>query len=122
MTINNKLMRCKQQRIKTWATSSDAYSFFNLLTIPDSLSMVEDLHPETYRERHFPPTETLSMFLAQAMNEDRSCQKAVNDAAIKRMVGGLRPCSTTTGGYCQARQRLPLEMVSTLVRYTGELM
>lgn len=122
MTMNNKLVRCKQQRIKTWANHSDAYSFFNLLTSPEMLSMVEGLHPDTYRERQFPPTETLSMFLAQAMNEDRSCQKAVNDAAIKRMVGGLRPCSTTTGGYCQARQRLPLEMVSTLVRYTGELM
>ena len=62
------------------------------------------------------------MFLAQAMSEDRSCQKAVNDAVIKRVVGGLSPCSTGTGGYCQARHRLPLEMVSTLARYTGELM
>jgi len=120
MANNNKLVRCKQQRIKALATRSDAYSFFNLLTSPDMLSTVEDLHPQTYRERQFPPTETLSMFLAQAMSEDRSCQKAVNDAAIKRIVGGLSPCSTTTGGYCQARGRLPLEMVSTLVRYTGE--
>lgn len=86
------------------------------------LSKVEELLPESHRERQFPPTETLSMFLAQAMSEDRSCQKAVNEAAIKRVVGGLSPCSTATGGYCRARQRLPLEMVSTLVRYTGELM
>ncbi len=121
MTINNKLVRCKQQRIKTLATSSDTYSFFNLLTSPDMLSTVEDLHPETYRERQFPPTETLSMFLAQAMSEDRSCQKVVNDVAIKRLLGGLSPCSTATGGYCQARQRLPSEMVSTLVRHAGEL-
>lgn len=86
------------------------------------LSKVEQLHPEMYRERQFPPTETLSMFLAQAMSEDRSCQKVVNDVAIKRLFGGLSPCSTATGGYCQARQRLPLEMVSNLVRHTGELM
>jgi hypothetical protein len=85
------------------------------------LSMVEDLLPEEHRERQFPPTETLSMFLAQALNEDRSCQKVVNDAAIKRAIGGLVPCSTATGGYCQARQRLSLGMVSTLARYTGEL-
>jgi len=62
------------------------------------------------------------MFLAQAMNEDRSCQKVVNEAAVKRLVGGLSLCSTNTSGYCQARQRLSLEMVSTLTRYTGELM
>jgi len=29
------------------------------------------------------------MFLAQALNEDPSCQKTVNDMAIKRIVGGL---------------------------------
>ncbi len=122
MTANNKRVRYEQQRIQTLSKNSDSYDFFNLLTEPEMLSTVEDLLPEDYRERQFPPTETLSMFLAQAMNEDRSCQKAVNDVAIKRVVGGLSPCSTNTSGYCQARQRLPLEMVSTLVRSTGEMM
>jgi hypothetical protein len=122
MTTNNKLVRCKQQRIQTLSKNSDSYDFFNLLTGPEMLSTVEGLLPEDYRERQFPPTETLSMFLAQAMNEDRSCQKAVNDATIKRVIGGLSPCSANTSGYCQARQRLPLEMVSTLVRSTGEMM
>jgi hypothetical protein len=61
------------------------------------------------------------MFLAQALNEDRSCQKAVNDAAIQRIVGGLPVVSTATGGYCRARQRLPLSMVFELVCRTGEL-
>jgi len=78
-----------------------------LLTGPELLSTIEELLPE-HRERLFPPTETLSMFLAQALSQDRSCQKAINDAAIKRLVGGLSPCSTLTGGYCRARQRLPL--------------
>ena len=122
MTSNNKLVRYKQQRIQSVAKNSDSYRFFNLLTGPEMLSKVEELLPEPHRERQFPPTETLSMYLAQAMSEDRSCQKAVNDAAIKRVVAGLSPCSIATGGYCQARQRLPLEMVSTLVRHTGELM
>jgi hypothetical protein len=122
MTTNNKLKRHTQQRIQSIAKNSDSYDFFNLLTGPDMLATVEDLLPEGHRERQFPPTETLSMFLAQSMSEDGSCQKAVNDAAVKRVVGGLSPCSTTTGGYCQARQRLPMEMVSTLVRFTGDQM
>ena len=33
------------------------------------------------------------MFLAQAMNADRSCQKAVDDSAIKKVVGSLLVCS-----------------------------
>lgn len=120
MFINTKLSHCQQQRIQKCAKNTDSYKFFNLLTSPELLSTVEALLPE-HRERLYPPTETLSMFLAQGLNQDRSCQKAVNDAAIKRVVSGLPVVSTVTGGYCRARQRLPLPMVSELVRQTGEL-
>lgn len=108
----------QQQRIRNHAKNSDSYTFFNLLTGPEFLGSVESLLP-SHRERLFPPTETLSMFLAQAMNADRSCQRAVDDAAIKRLIDGLPQCSTHTGAYCQARKRLPLEMVSALARHTG---
>lgn len=120
MFINNKLAQCEQQRIQHYVQNSDAYRFFNILTSPELLSTVEALLPE-HRERLFPPTETLSMFLAQALSQDHSCQNAVNDAAVKRLIGGLSPCSTQTGGYCRARQRLPLTLVSSLVRQTGQL-
>jgi hypothetical protein len=110
----------QQKRISRRAKNSDSYEFFNLLTGPEFLDRVESLLPE-HRERLFPPTETLSMFLAQAMSVDRSCQKAVDDAAIKRLVGGLPTCSTNTGAYCQARTRLPLDMISSLTRHTGRL-
>jgi len=120
MTINSKLARHQQQRIQNHIDNSDAYRFFNLLTSPELLTAVEDLLP-THRERLYPPTETLSMYLSQAISQDRSCQKAVNDAAVKRVVGGLPFVSTSTGGYCRARQRLPLSMVSELVCCTGEL-
>ena len=111
----------QQRRIRNHASHSDSYQFFNMLTSPELLDQVEVLLPD-HRERLYPPTETLSMFLAQALNADRSCQRAVNDAAIKRLAGGLTPCSTHTGAYCRARQRLPVEMVSTLVRKSGQLM
>lgn len=111
----------QQERIKIHATNSDSYTFFNQLTGPEFLDQVESLLPD-HRERLFPPTETLSMFLAQAMSADRSCQQAVNDAAVKRLSGGLPDCSTHTGAYCRARKRLPLEMVSALARHTGRVM
>ena len=76
----------QQRRVSSHAASSDAYAFFDLLTGPELLDQVEALLPE-HRERLFPPTETLSMFLAQAMSADRSCQRAVDDAAIKRLSG-----------------------------------
>ncbi len=111
----------QQRCVRSRATNSDSYDFFNVLTSPELLDQVEALLP-AHRERLFPPTETLSMFLAQALSADRSCQRAVNEAAIKRWAGGLPACSTHTGAYCRARQRLPVEMVSALVRHSGQLM
>ncbi len=108
----------QQQRVLHHANSADSYAIFNLLTGPQLLDRVEALLPN-HRERQFPPTETLSMFIAQTLSADGSCQQAVDDAAVKRLVGGLKPCSTNTSGYCQARARLQLPIISTLVRQTG---
>lgn len=121
MNPSQRACQHQQARVQTHVANSDSYAFFNLLTGPQFLDEVESLLPE-HRERLFAPTETLSMFLAQAMSADRSCQSAVNEAAVKRLTGGLTVCSTHTGAYCRARQRLPLEMVSTLTRYTGSMM
>ena len=90
---NRKNLQFQQTRIQKHAKNTKSYQFFNTLTGPELFSEVEALLPE-HRERLFPPTETLSMFLAQVMNPDSSCQNAVNDAAINRLVGGLTSCST----------------------------
>ncbi len=102
------------------AADTDSHAFFNLLTGPQLLDRVESMLPE-HRERQFPPTETLSMFLAQALSADGSCREVVNDAAVKRLVGGMKPCSTNTSGYCRARARLPQSMIATLTRQAGEV-
>lgn len=111
--------RHQHQRINAYRASSDSYGCFNLLTSDALLDTVEGLLP-AHRERLYPQTETLSMFLAQAMSADRSCQNMVNQAAIQRLAGGPSAGSTITGGYCRARQRLPLNMVSSLTHYLGE--
>ena len=98
----------------------DANGFFNLLTSPQLLDSVEMQLPE-HRERTYPPTVTLSMFLGQVMSSDSSCQNAVNQANVSRLLSGLPLNGASTGGYCLARQRLPLEMVKHLTRQTGEL-
>ncbi len=107
-----------QRRVRRHARNSDAYAWFNVLTGPELFDQVESLLPQ-HRERLFPPTETLSMFLAQALSADRSCQNAVNQAAVRRALGRLPRCSTHTGAYCRARQRLPMEMARALARYSG---
>ena len=85
------------------------------------LGTVEAQLPE-HRERQFPPTLTLAMFLGQIMSADGSCQNAVNEAIVARLLAGMKPGSVNTSGYCQARQRLPQEMVATLARQSGALL
>ncbi len=120
MHPNPRLRVQQQSRVRRRAEQSDAFAFFNLLTSPELLDQVESLLPE-HRERLFPPTETLSMFLSQALSADCSCQRAVNEAAVKRLIGGLPRLSTHTGAYCRARLRLPLLMPASLARHTGRM-
>ena len=103
------------------ARSTEAVEFFNVLTSPQLLQTTDALLPE-HRERLYPPAVTLSMFMRQVLEADGSCQKAVNGWAAQRAADGLVACSVRTGGYCRARQRLPLEMVSALTRQTGQLL
>lgn len=110
----------QQNRSNSYRANSDNYSFFNLLTSDVLLDKIEELLPK-HRERQYPPTETLSMFLAQTMNTDRSCQNIVNQVAIQRLTGGVSVNSTYTGGYCRARKRLPLTMISSLAQHLGNL-
>jgi len=119
MQITQPGNKHQHRRIKSYREHTNSYSFFNLLTSDAMLEKVEELLPE-HRERLYPPTECLSMFLAQTMSADRSCQNAVNQAALQRLAGGLSTSSTYTGGYCRARQRLPLSMITHLTRYLGE--
>jgi len=98
----------------------EAVDFFNLLTGPELLEAAESHLPE-HRERLYPPTVTLSMFMRQALNADGSCQKAVNGWAAQRRAEGLGVQSIRTGAYCKARQRLPVPMVAALTHATGRL-
>lgn len=109
----------QQHALRRGLRSIDAYAFFDLLTDSSMLNQVEAQLP-AHRERLLPPTETLAMFLAQALNADRSCQHAVNAFVARRVAGGLSASSTSTGAFCRARKRLPEAMVSSLLRFTGQ--
>lgn len=109
------------RRVQRRAAHTTAFDFFNLLTAPELLEHLEARLPP-HRERLFPPTETLSMFLSQALSADGSCRQVVDEAATARVLGDLPCCSTATSAYCQARQRVPLTLVRELTQITGALM
>lgn len=120
MSINNKLLSFQQPIISTYLRFSSSDTFFNVLNDPRLLSNIEELLPQ-HRKRLYSPLATLSMFLAQLLNSDSSCQNIVNITTINKLKAGLPSGSTLTGAYCRARQRLPLQLISDLVYKTGQL-
>lgn len=108
-------------QIRQQARRAQAVDFFNILTGPELLEITESHLPE-HRERLYPPTVSLSMFLSQALHADRSCQNAVNGWAMQRTSEGLSVRSVRTGAYCRARQRLPVQLISALTRHSGRVL
>lgn len=98
----------------------DSITVFNLTLMTDDrfLSIIETQMP-AHRERTYPPTETLAMFVAQVLSDDSSCQRAVNERIVRCLQHGLPP-PTSTAAYCEARARLPAPLVDTLYKAVGE--
>jgi hypothetical protein len=74
----------------------------------------------TWRQRVYNPWITLGLFLSQILSDDHSCDDAVDRFQKYRYDQGLPSVSPETTSYCEARQRLPEELVWGLVRRTGE--
>lgn len=68
----------------------------------------------------YTPWVTLWVFLSQVLSADHSCRDAVARFLAFRTARGLEGCSTNTGAYCTARQRLPESLLKRLVEQTGE--
>jgi hypothetical protein len=71
------------------------------------------------KDRTFTPLVTLWVFLGQVLNADQSCRAAVARLIAHRAARGLPPCSSDTGGYCQARRRLPERFFAAVARLAG---
>ena len=119
MPIINKLSRIHHEKIQQQVKNCDSLQFFDVLNSDQLAHKISSLLPE-YRERDYPPTKTLAMFLGQALDADRSCQKAVNTAVVGSLLDGQAITSTNTGAYCRARKRLPTALIAELTRYTGQ--
>lgn len=71
------------------------------------------------RDCVYTPVVTLWAFLSQCLCPDGSCRQAVARVLAWLVSHGRRACSAKTDPYCKARQRLPLDLFTRLVRTTG---
>lgn len=75
---------------------------------------------EPYRERIYPPLETLRLFVGQALSTDRACQDVVGRRLSERIAQDQPASALNTGSYCDARSRLPAALPTTLSATLGE--
>ena len=73
-----------------------------------------------WRNRIYTPWITLGMFLSQILSSDHSCGDALERFQKYRKDCGLPPVANDTASYCEARQRLPEEVVWELARRSGQ--
>jgi hypothetical protein len=73
-----------------------------------------------WRKRIYTPWITLSMFLSQILSSDQSCADALERFQKYRADQNLTPVTDDTVSYCEARQRLPEEMIWDLARRSGQ--
>jgi hypothetical protein len=96
----------------------DHLPFKPLLTVA-ALTDLITRHLGATAETIYTPLVTLALFLRQVVDADHSCRNVVEHLAAARIAEGLPPCADDTGGYCKARQRLPLGLLEDLVARTG---
>ncbi len=88
-----------------------------------SRTLVEEacrLYHHPWRERIYTPWMTLGIFLSQILSDDHSCDDAVDRLQKFRYDQGLPAVAPETSSYCEARRRLPEELVWALARRTGQ--
>ena len=97
---------------------SEGLPFADVLTEPSILGVLNE-HGVGYRDRVFGPVTTIWGFLGQVLSDDHSCRDAVSRVLAHRSASGLGACSPNTASYCNARRRLPTDVLRTLARRTA---
>jgi Transposase DDE domain len=79
-----------------------------------------DEHRVAYRDRVFGPVTTIWGFLSQVLSDDHSCRDTVARVLAHRAAKGLGACSPNAASYCNARARLPADVLRTLARRAAQ--
>jgi hypothetical protein len=109
--IRHKVVMLKQQFLQ-----GDSGVFSQVLGDQEVVAELVEPH----RERIYPPLDTLRLFVGQVLSADRACQDVVGRRLSERISQGQSVSALNTGSYCDARQRLPIQLPVTLSSMIGE--
>jgi len=98
---------------------NQGFPFADILT-EASIHEVLNYYGVTFRDRVFSPVTTIWGFLGQVLHDDHSCRDAVSRIIAHRAAIGKSICSPNTASYCDARSRIPTDVLSTLATRTAD--
>ncbi|MBF0297878.1 MAG: hypothetical protein HQK51_04120 [Oligoflexia bacterium] len=87
------------------------------------ISVVEEILDKLnykYRKRIYDPFLTLWIYITEVLSEDKTLRSSVINFINFLYETSNKTCSSCTGGYSQARERLPLNLFSTLAKDIGD--
>ena len=93
--------------------------FSDVLPAQVIVSAMETLCLHCYQSIYNPVT-VLWLFLSQVIHANPTLAATVESFLAWRLGQGMPPCSTDTGAYARARQRLPEALLAMLTRHTGD--
>jgi DDE family transposase len=107
------------ETIRARFARNEGLPFAEVLTEASILDVLNE-HAVPYRDRVFGPVTTIWGFLSQVLGEDHSCRDAVARILAHRAASGQGACSPNTASYCNARRRLPTDVLRSLARRTAQ--
>lgn len=113
-----------------WSVTDHLNWFRRQFVLHDELPFAEVLPAATviealrtlgvvFYESMYNPVAVVWLFLGQVIHADPSLAVAVENFLAWRVGQGLSPCSTDTGAYSRARQRIRESLLPLLTRQTG---
>jgi hypothetical protein len=86
--------------------------------IPGSLLKPEKAGPMS-RRRLFSKENTFWAFFSQVLDADGGCKEVIRKLQSYASVKGVKIPSSSTASYCTARKRLPVQMLSEILKQTA---
>ena len=112
-----------QRQLQTRIAALRAGSLCQLASVCEPWTPANLLEPTTdgtnSRKRSYPISVTFWAFLAQVMSPGSPCREVVRKVQAWHATRGLPIPSTSTGAYCQARSRLPLQSLRNIQAHTA---
>ncbi len=115
----SRSMSGQAEAVRNQLAQQTGLPFLDLLSASEVESTCR-AHNHKWRKRIYTPWITLSMFLSQILSSDHSCEDALDRFQKYLKDCGQPAVSNNTASYCEARERLPKEVVWELARRSGQ--